>query len=484
MSEAANVAGCEAILSLLTWAPSGSNAAETEDLQDALCYTNQAVIGVAEPFIPDLAKIICSAQRARHCFDEIEQGGGAVPEALSRNVDQLEASLQALQSRLTPDQWIISSLHSGQWGSSLLPRKVVFVTFPLRRMRRDFDCGFGRRAAGVARLLAELAPTVLRIVGDGTDEISAVVTDGVDAVLAQVNHDLGFSGALRLARSLRTSRFFRGAIFLLVPDAAANEDGELRERFREPAQGVYLYDPEWNIYADRLPPRDIAALQEFLEGNLTMAREDWRRFCLIGIRELCDELVRLNLWLTPDTVVNEPELRESIERASHELRSARGDHSPIKEVMQRMLLAPEFSDRECSQLLKLVSAGEAQVPKTDQSLHGALHKLKNDLILPRKDEIKVQGNIHCLRQRADALVRIADDWPKLLGVARRVRDGLDGDVGSLHDPLSELQRWSLANNPNRTESSHLCYIERILVVDDHATWRERVAEVQRDWNQG
>jgi DNA-binding response OmpR family regulator len=37
----------------------------------------------------------------------------------------------------------------------------------------------------------------------------------------------------------------------------------------------------------------------------------------------------------------------------------------------------------------------------------------------------------------------------------------------------------LANDPNRTESSRLCYIERILVVDDHATWRNRVAEVAK-----
>ena len=170
----------------------------------------------------------------------------------------------------------------------------------------------GRRAAGVARLVAHQAPTVFRVIGDGADEISAVATDGVDAVLAQVNHDLGFSGALRLARSLRTSRFFRGAIFLLVPDAAANEDGELRERFREQARGVHLYDTEWNIYADRLPPRDIAVLQEFLEANLAMGPEEWRRMCMIGISELCDELVRLSLWLTPDTLVNEPELREPL----------------------------------------------------------------------------------------------------------------------------------------------------------------------------
>ena len=101
--QAANVAGCEAIRSLLVWAPTGSNAAEIEDLQDALCYTNQAVIGVAEPSMPDLARIRCSAQRARRCFDEVEQGGGAVPEALSREVDLLEVSLEALQSRFTSD---------------------------------------------------------------------------------------------------------------------------------------------------------------------------------------------------------------------------------------------------------------------------------------------------------------------------------------------------------------------------------------------
>jgi hypothetical protein len=129
--EAANVASCEAIRSLLTWAPSGSNAAEIEDLQDALCYTNQAVIGIAEPSTPDLTRIICSAQRARHCFDEIEQGGGAVPEALSRKVDQLEASLQALQSSLTPDavDQLVSALGAmGQFVSATKGRLRDMVT--------------------------------------------------------------------------------------------------------------------------------------------------------------------------------------------------------------------------------------------------------------------------------------------------------------------------------------------------------------------
>jgi len=335
---------------------------------------------------------------------------------------------------------------------------------------------FGERAVRVAGLLRHPA---LEYHDSGPWPPSADWPANADLILASPEPASdNLARVLEAARSVRRDLCFWGPIYLLLPDTLSIQDPEIERRLVVERWNVYLYDDQWAIYLDRVPPRDVPALVEDLAAAepIPLARRE--NFYLDSLYKLALDVASFIDRCNPDCIITAQEIRGSIERVVQEIEHVR-PHVSLPALVadaSRLLTVPVLAQHDISNLRGLIVAAEKQVMHTNRSVYAALHTLKNHLAL-RAESTPVfprMSRISALQREASRDVDLCHILERIGGVRQPETQSLTATVrGEITDGVRALYRW-LQTNDSRMRTPPDLPVGRILVIEDHPKWSDRL----------
>lgn len=324
-----------------------------------------------------------------------------------------------------------------------------------------------------------LGQSSIRVLEGSLTEIGADIDP--DEVIVASDHGLPpGESLLGAAEKLRTDWFIWSPVHLLSPRWARYESVE----------------QEWAVYVHTLPPQDIREFVRSLSSSHSITKKRRSEIVYTAFVELSHEGNSLARSLDGTKAISEGEIRESISKAKLEVGnvSENIDYLALTEELARILEQPVIQDADLDRLEPLVVTVETRARCSDgqQGLQGAVHALKNDIVLARwRPETatdiatRVERLTHRLeewgvdelpsgsrRAAADLCVALRTNVQKILGgnLDSVAAEGLAKCNLELQLLLNEIDPIPLAGVVTET-------VKRIVVVEDNSSWRSLLTAV-------
>lgn len=347
----------------------------------------------------------------------------------------------------------------------------------------------GARAQRLCRLIQHSNKNRLDVAYSSFDaaDFDAVLKRG-HAILCSADafNSTGLSDLVDTIKRLRRRSLFWGSVYVLLPDVLAFQDSELHRKLVVEGWGVHLHDEEWKIYCDLLPPRDVVRLFDDIAASEPLQPVRRRRICLDLLHELLDGIAALIEQFSTELAATPFEVRECLGEVHQQLQKAAkgGPFAALDHEISRLIGLPDVLQSDRTTLLQLLRAAEKEVFDGSQDLYAALHRLKNELLLPDGKRVHEPSSLRELAHKL--LTSEANHFDGLARLCQRVIDELEalyatGSAGSVNrfiEILADLSAW-LVQNDHPINATERGSSRRILIVEDHPKWQARVLHVVR-----